>query len=40
MPKREVKELLLIQYGWESGGFQKRIPKVVEITSTSNLDGE
>jgi hypothetical protein len=38
MPKIEVKELLLIQCGWGRGGFQ--IPKVVEITSTSNLDGE
>jgi hypothetical protein len=27
MPKREVKELLLTQCGWERGRFQKHIPE-------------
>jgi hypothetical protein len=34
MAKRDVKELMLILHGWERGGFQNHIPKVVGIAST------
>jgi hypothetical protein len=33
LSKRDVKELMLIQYRWEGGGFQNHISKVVGIAS-------